>query len=55
MLPYFNVYVLWDTKGLLDYKDSPCDKGREVLLELMKNKIYEIYNRVGKIVKQFAK
>ena len=40
MLPYFNVYVLWDTKGLLDYKDSPCDKGREVLLELMKNKIY---------------
>ena len=40
MLPYFNVYVLWDTKGLLEYKDSPCDKGREVLLELMKNKIY---------------
>ena len=38
--PYFNVYVIWDTKGLLGYKDSPTDKGKEVLLELMKNKIY---------------
>lgn len=40
LLPYFNVYVLWDNDNLLDYKDSPTDKGEEVLLKLMKNKIY---------------
>jgi hypothetical protein len=38
--PYFKVYVLWDTSGLLGYKQSPTDKGKEILLELMKNKIY---------------
>lgn len=36
--PYVTTYVLWDTKGVLDYKDSPCDKGKEVLEELMKTK-----------------
>jgi hypothetical protein len=36
--PYCRVYVLWDTDNLLDYKDSPADKGKEVLEELMKNK-----------------
>jgi hypothetical protein len=40
LLPYFKVYVLWDTNDLLGYKDSPTDKGKEVLLKLMKNKIY---------------
>lgn len=40
LLPYFNVYVLWDRDNLLDYKDSPTDKGEEVLLKLMKSKIY---------------
>ena len=38
--PYFAVYVLWDTENLLDYKQSPTDKGKETLLKLMKNKIY---------------
>lgn len=36
--PYANVYVLWDVNGLLDYQDSPFDKGREILEQLMKNK-----------------
>jgi len=36
--PYMTVYVLWDDYGLLDFKDSPADKGKEVLEELMKNK-----------------
>ena len=40
LLPYFKVYVLWDTTDLLDYKNSPTDKGKDVLLKLMKNKIY---------------
>jgi hypothetical protein len=36
--PYCRVYILWDTDNLLDYKDSPADKGKEVLDQLMKNK-----------------
>ena len=38
--PYVIVTVLWDTSGLLDYKDSPTDKGKETLLQLMDSKIY---------------
>lgn len=37
--PYVTTYVLWDMDGLLDYKDSPSDKGRGVLEQLMAKKI----------------
>ncbi|MCI3197716.1 hypothetical protein GXP75_19000 [Bacillus sp. HU-1818] len=37
--PYVRVFVLWDYEDLLDYKDSPVDKGKEILEELMKRKI----------------
>ena len=37
---YFLVYVIWDTSDTLGYKDSPTDKGKDVLLKLMENKIY---------------
>lgn len=37
---YVVVTVLWDMYDLLNYKDSPTDKGKEVLLQLMDNKIY---------------
>lgn len=40
LAPYMKVSVLWDETGLLDYKDSPTDKGLDVLLKLMDNKIY---------------
>lgn len=36
----FNVSVLWDNKGLLDYKDSPTDKGKQVFDTLMKERKY---------------
>ena len=36
---YCRTYVLWDSFGLLDKKDSPFDKGKEVLETLMKSKI----------------
>lgn len=39
LTPYFTVYVLWDTEGLLQRQDSPADCGREVLEKLMKSKI----------------
>ncbi|MEG0737542.1 MAG: hypothetical protein RR441_11775 [Longicatena sp.] len=40
LAPYLKVSVLWDTTGLLQYKDSPTDRGKETLLKLMDNKIY---------------
>ena len=40
--PYFTVYILYDYGNLLDDKDSPFDKGKEVLEELMRNKILYI-------------
>lgn len=36
---FCDVYVLLDEEDLLDYKDSPTDKGREVLEALMKKKV----------------
>lgn len=46
--PYMTTYLLWDDKNmnLLGYKDAPCDKGKEVLETLMKNK-YEVFSREG--------
>lgn len=37
--PYVNVYILFDFNNLLDYKDSPFDKGKKVLEQLMSQKI----------------
>jgi len=36
---FTNVYVMYDTEGLLDDKDAPCDKGKEVWDRLYSNKI----------------
>lgn len=38
-VPYTRTYILFDKKQRLDYKDSPADKGKEVLMQLMKEKI----------------
>lgn len=35
---YCRVNVIYDTQNLLDYKDSPSDKGKLILEELLKNK-----------------
>lgn len=40
--PFFRVSVLWDTNNILEKKDSPTDKGREIFDELYKNRIYLI-------------
>ena len=37
---YTNTYVVMDYEGLLPYKGSPSDNGRETLEKLMKKKIY---------------
>lgn len=36
---YCKVYVLWDFNNLLDHKESPADRGKSILEELMKSKI----------------
>lgn len=36
---YCRTYILWDYDGLLEKKDSPFDKGKEVLEKIMKDKI----------------
>lgn len=35
---YFDTYIVEDTEGLLEEKDSPCDKGKEVFDKLLINK-----------------
>lgn len=32
---YVNVYILYDDEGVLEYKESPSDKGKETLIHLM--------------------
>ncbi|MGI6168443.1 MAG: hypothetical protein ACOYI4_01840 [Christensenellales bacterium] len=44
--PYVTTYIIWDDLGLLPYKASPSDMGKEILLELMKHK-YEIKTKNG--------
>lgn len=39
LIGYFSVSVLWDVEGLLEYKQSPSDKGEEVFWKLMRNRI----------------
>lgn len=36
--PYCDVYVIWDSENLLDYKDSPTDKGKDVWDVLYNNR-----------------
>lgn len=40
LLPYFKVSVIYDKWGLLDYKDSPSDKGAEVFKKLFSKRFY---------------
>jgi len=38
LAPYVRTMVIYDDNGLLDLKDSPSDKGKDVLLQLLENK-----------------
>lgn len=50
-VPYMRVYVLEDQEDLLDLKDSPIDKGQEVLEQLMKNKIELTMDIINQVLK----
>lgn len=47
--PYLRTYTIWDNEGLLNYKDSCSDHGKDVLMKLLKSK-QEIFN-IGDDVK----
>ena len=36
----FKVSVIWDKWNLLEYKDSPMDKGKDTFLELLYKRLY---------------
>lgn len=40
LAPYLKVSVIWDSFGILPYKASPTDCGKEKLTKLMNHKIY---------------
>lgn len=37
--PYMRVSFLWDKKNRLGYKDSPFDKGKDIFMELWKDRV----------------
>lgn len=51
--PYAQTYILWDDEGLLPYKASPSDMGKDILLTLMKRK-YEIKTKNGEEIEPCA-
>lgn len=40
LLPYFKVSVIYDRQGLIGYKDSPSDHGKETFLKLFNKRFY---------------
>lgn len=52
--PFVTTYVLWDEKDLLQYKDSPVDRGQGVFESLMREKI-EIKTEEGEICRKKKK
>ena len=49
--PYVRVYVIEDSDDLLELKDSPTDKGQEILEQLMKNKVGLTMDMINSILK----
>lgn len=38
--PFFNLQLIWDFNGLLEYKESPTDKGKSVWNQLYKERLF---------------
>lgn len=50
-VPYMRVYILEDHRNILEINDSPTDKGREVLEQLMSDKIELTMDMINDILK----
>lgn len=55
IVPYCKVSLLLDTKERLKYKDSPTDQGKDVLLELLEEKMIITMNEVNRVLKKNKK
>ena len=49
LVPYCRVYLVLDNQNRIDYKDSPFDKGKDILLELMKEKVLITVDEVNRV------
>lgn len=52
LVPYCKVSLLLDSKDRLEFKDSPTDKGKNVLLELLDEKIVVTMDEVNRVLKR---
>lgn len=52
IVPYCKVCFLLDNKERLDYKDSPTDRGKEILLELLDEKVVITMDEVNRVLKE---
>lgn len=50
LVPYCRVYLILDKEHRLGYKDSPTDKGKDTLIELMKEKILITMDEVNEVM-----
>lgn len=50
LVPYCRVYLILDNQDRLGYKDSPLDCGKEVLLDLMKEKTLITVEEVNRVL-----
>ena len=51
LVPYCSVYLILDSKKRIPYKQSPTDEGKDILLELMKEKILITQDEVDEVMK----
>lgn len=50
LVPFCKVSLLLDTKNKLNYKDSPSDRGKQVLLDLLEEKVIVTMEEVNRIL-----
>lgn len=52
LVPYCRVYLVLDSEDRLPYKSSPTDMGKDVLIQLMKEKILITVDEVNRVLKE---
>ena len=55
IVPYCKVCLLLDSENRLPYKASPTDMGKDVLLELLDEKIVITMDEVNRMIKEMKK
>lgn len=55
LVPFVSVYLILDSKDRIEYKQAPTDYGKEVLVELMKEKMLVTMDMVKEILEEEIK